>query len=156
MRERWAVVIHTRLSGSWIRLSIWLLIRMEKFQYENSPEKSVLVQNPYGMWERYEANERVVVSPTGCIVHASSSISNPSKSLGPAEALDPLWWSVSSLSAILARFLVSSEIPSMVRCNIRSMCFDRSMSSLKSDLRGLSLVDVRYALGGGRNAHLGT
>lgn len=125
---------------------MWLLIRMEKFQYENSPEKSVLIQYPYGVWERYDANERVVVSPTGCIVHASSSISSPSKSLGPAEALDRLWWSVSSLSAMLARFFVSSEIPSMVRCNIRSMCFDRSMSSVKSGLREASLVDVRDAL----------
>jgi hypothetical protein len=35
-------VQRTDFSGSCIWLSIWLLIRIEKFQYENSPEKSAI------------------------------------------------------------------------------------------------------------------
>lgn len=100
-----------------------------------------------------KANERAVVSPTGCIVHASSSISNasklsprPSKFLGPSDTELTLWCSASSLSAILDRFSVSSETPGMIRRNIRSMCFDRSVSWLVSGLRRLSLRGVRLAL----------
>lgn len=40
-----------RLSGSCIWLSIRFLIRMEKFQYENSPEKSAMLSTMFSAKE---------------------------------------------------------------------------------------------------------
>lgn len=110
---------------------------------------------PCSAQKKYEVNARAVVSPTGCIVHASSSISNasklspnPSKLLGPSDAVFRLSCSASSLSAILDRFSVSRETPGIVRRNIRSMCLARSISWFVSGLRRPSLRGVRRALDG--------
>lgn len=81
----------------------------------------------------------MIVSPTGSIVHDSSSRANSSTSTASQTAGDALSARESEF-AIRARLFVSNEIPSTRCFNICSMYFERCINSLTSDLPARDLA----------------